>query len=70
MLEVLKQLISNKKFPTMHYSSIFQQLFNFIPSLRFENAVKNTSGDLYCKYFTAWRLFLILLCAWISAKIP
>ena len=52
----------------MHYSSIFHQLFNFIPRHRFENAVKNTSGDLYCKHFTAWKQFLTLLYAQISGK--
>ena len=29
----------------MHYSSIFQQLFNFIPRHRFEKSVENLSGD-------------------------
>ena len=52
----------------MHYSSVFHQLFNFIPRHRFENAVKNTSGDLYCKHFTAWKQFLTLLYAQISGK--
>ena len=52
----------------MHDSSIFHQFFNFIPRHRFENAVKNTSGDLYCKHFTAWKQFLTLLYARISGK--
>ena len=42
ILEVVKPLILNKKVPTMHYNSIFQQLFNFLPRHRFEDAVKNT----------------------------
>ena len=42
----------------MHYSSIFQQLFNFIPRHRFEKSVEKLSGDRYCKHFTAWRQFL------------
>lgn len=52
----------------MHYNSIFQQLFNFLPRHRFENAVQNTSGDRYCKHFTAWKQFLTLLYAQISCK--
>ena len=40
ILEVVKPLILNKKVPTMHYNSIFQQLFNFLPRHRFEDAVK------------------------------
>ena len=40
ILEVVKPLILNKKVPTMHYNSIFQQHFNFLPRHRFEDAVK------------------------------
>ncbi len=52
----------------MHYNSIFQQLFNFIPRHRFEKSVKELSGDRYCKCFTAWKQFLTLLYAQISGK--
>ena len=52
----------------MHYSSIFQQLFNFIPRHRFEKSVENLSGDRYCKHFTAWRQFLTCLYAQITGK--
>ncbi len=52
----------------MHYNSIFQQLFNFIPRHRFEKSVKKLSGDRYCKCFTAWKQFLTLLYAQISGK--
>ncbi len=52
----------------MHYNSIFQQLFNFIPRHRFEKSVKNLSGDRYCKHFTTWKQFLTLLYAQITGK--
>lgn len=52
----------------MHYSSIFQQLFNFIPRHRFEKSVEKLSGDRYCKHFTAWRQFLTCLYAQITGK--
>ena len=54
--------------PTMYYSSIFQQLFNFIPRYRFEKTVKNLSGDCYCKNFSAWQQFLTCLYAQITGK--
>ncbi len=52
----------------MHYNSIFQQLFNFIPRHRFEKSVKILSGDRYCKHFTTWKQFLTLLYAQITGK--
>ena len=52
----------------MYYSSIFQQLFNFIPRHRFEKSAENLSGDRYCKHFTAWRQFLTCLYAQITGK--
>ena len=52
----------------MHYNSIFQQLFNFIPRYRFEKSVKNLSGDHYCKTFSAWQQFLTCLYAQITGK--
>ena len=52
----------------MYYSSIYSQLFNFIPRYRFEKIVKKSGGDRYCKHFTAWKLFLTLLFAQISGK--
>ena len=52
----------------MHYSSIFQQLFNFIPEHRFEKSAENLSGDRYCKHFTAWWQFLTCLYAQITGK--
>ncbi len=52
----------------MHYSSIFQQLFNPIPRHRFEKSVEKLSGDRYCKHFTAWRQFLACLYAQITGK--
>ena len=52
----------------MYYSSIFQQLFKFIPRYRFEKSVKNLSGDRYCKKFSAWQQFLTCLYAQITGK--
>jgi hypothetical protein len=52
----------------MHYNSIFQQLFNFIPRHRFEKATKKYSGDHYCKHFTAWKQVLTCLYAQITGK--
>lgn len=52
----------------MHYSSIFQQLFNFIPRHRFEKSVEKYSGNRYCKHFTAQRQFLTCLYAQITGK--
>ena len=51
----------------MYYNSIYSQLFNFIPRYRFEKIVKKSGGDRYCKLFTAWKQFLTLLFAQISA---
>ncbi|MBE6363007.1 MAG: DUF4372 domain-containing protein [Lentisphaerae bacterium] len=51
----------------MYYNSIYSQLFNFIPRYRFEKIVKKSGGDRYCKHFTAWKQFLTLLFAQISA---
>lgn len=52
----------------MHYNTIFQQLFNFIPRHRFEKSVEKNSGDRYCKHFTAWRQALTCLYAQITGK--
>ena len=52
----------------MYYSSIYSQLFNFIPRYRFEKIVNKSDGDRYCKHFTAWKQFLTLLFAQISGK--
>jgi hypothetical protein len=52
----------------MHYNSIFQQLFNFIPRHRFEKATKKYSGDHYCKHFTALKQVLTCLYAQITGK--
>ena len=54
--------------PTVYYYSIFQQLFKFIPRYRFENSVKNMSGDRYSKKFSAWQQFLTCLYAQITGK--
>ena len=52
----------------MHYNTIFNQHFNFIPRHRFEKFVKDLSGDRYCKHFTAWKPFLTCLYAQITGK--
>ena len=52
----------------MYYSSIFQQLFKFIPRYRFDKTVEKVSGDRYCKSFSAWRQFLTCLYAQITGK--
>jgi len=52
----------------MHYNTIFQQLFNFLPRHRFEKAVENSGEDRYCKHFTAWKQFLTILYAQITGK--
>lgn len=52
----------------MHYNSIFQQLFNFIPRHDFEKIVTSSGEDKYCKHFTAWKQFLTLLYAQITGK--
>ena len=51
----------------MSYNSIYSQLFNFIPRYRFEKIINKSGGDRYCKHFTAWKQFLTLLFAQISA---
>ena len=50
------------------YYSIFQQLFKFIPRYRFENSVKNISGDRYSKKISAWQQFLTCLYTQITGK--
>lgn len=52
----------------MHYNTIFQQLFNFLPRHRFEKAVEDSREDRYCKHFTAWKQFLTILYAQITGK--
>lgn len=52
----------------MHYNTIFQQLFNFIPRHRFEKCVEKNSSDRYCKHFTAWKQALTCLYAQIAGK--
>jgi len=51
-----------------YYPTVFNQLFNFIPRHRFEKCVTALKGDRYCKGFTAWKQFLVLLYAQISGK--
>ncbi len=48
--------------------TIFNQLFNFIPRHEFEKRAKEYSGDRYCKGFTCWKQFPVLLYAQVSAK--
>ena len=52
----------------MLYYSIFQQLFKFIPRYRFDKKADETSGNRYCKHFSAWRQFLTCLYAQITGK--
>ena len=52
----------------MLYYIIFQQLFKFIPRYRFDKKVEETSGNHYCKHFSAWRQFLTCLYAQITGK--
>ena len=52
----------------MLYYSIFQQLFKFIPRYRFDKKAEATSGNRYCKHFSAWRQFLTCLYAQITGK--
>ena len=52
----------------MYYYSIFQQLFKFIPRYRFDKKAEETSGNRYCKHFSAWRQFLTCLYAQITGK--
>ena len=52
----------------MLYYSIFQQLFKFIPRYRFDKKAEETSGNRYCKHFSAWRQFLTCLYAQITGK--
>ena len=52
----------------MPYYSIFQQLFKFIPRYRFDKKSDETSGNRYCKHFSAWRQFLTCLYAQITGK--
>ena len=54
--------------PTVLYYSIFQQLFKFIPRYRFDKKTDETSGNRYCKHFSAWRQFLTCLYAQITGK--
>ena len=42
----------------MFYYSIFQQLFKVTPRYRFDKKAEATSGNRYCKHFSAWRQFL------------
>ena len=51
-----------------YYPTIFNQLFNFIPRYRFDKCVTELKGDRYCKGFTAWKQFLVLLYSQISGK--
>ena len=37
-------MAKSKGLATIHYNSLFQQLFNFIPRHRFEKSIKNLSG--------------------------
>jgi len=50
------------------YYSIFRQLFKFIPRYRFDKVVDETSGNRYCKSFSAWQQFLTCLYAQITGK--
>ena len=51
-----------------YYPTVFNQLFNFIPRYRFDKCVTELKGDHYCKGFTAWKQFLVLLYSQISGK--
>ena len=51
-----------------YYPTVFNQLFNFIPRHRFDKCVTELKGDHYCKGFTAWKQFLVLLYSQISGK--
>jgi hypothetical protein len=51
-----------------YYRTVFNQLFNFIPRHRFDKCVTELKGDHYCKGFTAWKQFLVLLYSQISGK--
>ena len=51
-----------------YYPTVFNQLFNFIPRYHFDKCVTELKGDRYCKGFTAWKQFLVLLYSQISGK--
>jgi hypothetical protein len=51
-----------------HENTIFSQLFHFIPRHVFSRAVERLQADRYCKHFTAWQQFIVLLYAQISGK--
>ena len=61
MLKVPKILEMSVEEPTMIYYSLFRQLFKFIPRYRFEKKAEETSGNRYCKLFSAWRQFSVCL---------
>ena len=52
----------------MHYCSIFQRLYNFIPRHRFENSGKNMSGTAAASIFPHGDSFLTCLYAQITGK--
>ena len=51
-----------------HENTIFSQLFHFLPRHVFSRAVERLQADRYCKHFTAWQQFIVLLYAQISGK--